>query len=233
MQIFMDGTGSRDFAPDLIRASVVFSYHADSYDEALKGGVEMVKNYIDTLASATDFKADEFKTRAYSVIEQFHTAKIEPKTEEDLKKNLQRRISDGFFFSQYMKLEFDYDKERLARLLAVSSKIEGAPRLHVEFDLKDIDAKQRDLLPEAYEDARLKAEKLAEAAGKGLRDCVRVEIDKPSVERSGYFGADRMMAKAANIGSEIEDEIKTIDETFRPDDITLSKTISCIWETHN
>ena len=46
------------------------------------------------------------------------------------------------------------------------------------------------------------------------------------------FGGERMMAKRAGIsGAEIEEEIKTIDETFQPDDITLSKTISCVWET--
>ena len=234
MQIFMDGTGSRDFAPDLIRGSVTFTFRATTYDEALKGGVERVKNFIDTLASATDFKAEDFKTRAYSVREEFHIAKIDPKTEADLEKNLQRRISDGFSFSQYAYIEFDYDKERLVRLLAVSSKVEGAPRMHIDFDLKDIEAKRRDLLAAAYEDARLKAEALATAAGKNLRDCVRVNIDTPAMDHGGYFGGERMMAKRAGIsGAEIEEEIKTIDETFQPDDITLSKTISCIWETSN
>ena len=32
---------------------------------------------------------------------------------------------------------------------------------------------------------------------------------------------------------ELEQEIKNIDETFKPDDITISKEISCVWETNN
>jgi uncharacterized protein YggE len=67
MQIFMNGRGEKDFAPDQIVASATFNYHASTYDEALKGGVEKVKNYIDSIAETTDFKSENFKTKAYSV----------------------------------------------------------------------------------------------------------------------------------------------------------------------
>lgn len=232
MQIFMNGQAQKDFAPDLIRASATFSFHADSYNEALMGGVEMVKNYIQQIAEGTDFSFDDFKTRAYAVREQFHTNRIEPKTEEDLKKNLQQRVSDGFFFSQYAYLEFDYDKERLAKLLVLSSRIPNAPRLNIDFSLKDIESKKRELIADAYEDAKKKAEALANAAQKNLRDCVRVEID--AAPQSARYEGDFAMAKRANVFSEeMKQELKNIDETFKPDDITVSKQISCVWETSN
>ena len=60
MQIFMNGRGEKDFAPDQIRASVNFNFHAMTYDEALKGGVEKVKNYIEVISEATDFQARGF-----------------------------------------------------------------------------------------------------------------------------------------------------------------------------
>lgn len=234
MQIFMNGYAEKDFAPDQIRASVTFRYHADTYDEALKGGVGVVKAYANIITDATDFTFDDIKTRAYSVVERTHVNRIEPKSKSDLEKNLQKTVSDGFFFSQYAYLEFDYDKERLAKLLAITSKIPNAPALHIDFALKDERGKKRKLIAAAYEDAKKKAEALAAAADKNLRDCVRVEIDQ-----TGIRGVDRsgiMYDKAARIGSNvdsIEQEIKNIDETFKPDDITLSKTISCVWETSN
>ena len=233
MQIFVNGQGEKDFAPDQIKASVNFNFHAMTYDEALKGGVEKVKNYIESISEVTDFKPEDFKTRAYFIREGFHINSLEPQTEADLGKNLQKRVSDGFFFSQFAYLEFDYDKMRLAKLLAISSKISNAPMLHIDFGLKDVASKQRELIASAYEDAKKKAEALAVAANKNLRDCVRVEIDSV---RNGVMG-DMGLAKSVRFGSApmqgLEQEIKNIDETFKPDDITISKEISCVWETSN
>ena len=234
MQIFMNGYSERDFAPDQIIASATFHFHAASYDEALKGGVEKVKNYIKHLTELTDFRSDDFKTRAYSVVERFHTNRIEPKTVDDLDKNLQKRVSDGFFFSQFICLEFDYDKQRLAKLLAISSEDKNAPMLNIDFSLKDVNSKVNELIPAAYEDAKKKAEALASAAGKNLRDCVRVDIDQTAASRDMMYGAPiekRMSVRGA--ADDFEQQIKNIDETFKPDDITLSKTISCVWETSN
>ena len=159
---------------------------------------------------------------------------MEPQTEADLGKNLQKRVSEGFFFSQFAYLEFDYDKKRLAKLLAISSKIPNAPMLHIDFELKDVASKQRELIATAYKDAKKKAEALAAAANKNLRDCVRVEIDPVRNGGGGVMG-DMMLEKSTRFGSaqmkELEQEIKNIDETFKPDDITISKEISCVWET--
>jgi len=234
MQIFMNGRGEKDFAPDQIIASVTFNYHASTYDEALRGGVEKVKNYIDSIAETTDFKFEDFKTKAYSVQERFHINRLDPKTEADLDRNLQKRISDGFFFTQFACLEFDYDKMRLAKLLATSSKIPNAPMLHIDFALKDIESKKRELISVAYEDAKKKAEALAVAANKNLRDCVRVEIDYvPHNEMRGDMMFEEAVAFRGAPMDDFEQQIKNIDETFKPDNITLSKEISCVWETSN
>ncbi len=237
MQIFMNGQAEKDFAPDQIKASVNFNFHASTYDEALKGGVEKVKNYIDNISEATDFKPEDFKTRAYLIQEKFRTVMVSPQDGFDLEKldgNLSKRVSEGFFFSQFTYLEFDYDKMRLAKLLAISSKIPNAPMLHIDFGLKDVASKQRELIADAYEDAKKKAEVLATTANKNLRDCVRVEIDHVYDDNNLYM-AEREYSGA--IGSapmqELEQEIKNIDETFKPNDITISKVISCVWETSN
>lgn len=229
----MNGKGEKDFAPDQISISVTFSHHASTYEEALKGGVEKVKSYINGILDATDFKPENFKTRAYSVVEKFHTNEIEPQTMEDLDKNLRRRVSDGFDFTQYANLEFDYDKTRLAKLLVISSQIPNAPMLHINFELKDIEARKRELIPLAYENAKKKAEALAAAAGKNLRDCVRVDIDSAL---NGNMREGAVYSKSAvfgDIDDDFEQQVKNIDETFKPDDITLSKEISCVWETSN
>ena len=238
MQIFVSGYANRDVAPDQIVASVTFSAHEDTYDEALKTGVKTVKEYLEFIAENTDFDINDFKTHSYNIRESFHYNTLEAKTEDDLNKQLRKRVSDGFFFSQYAYVEFDYDKNKLSQLLVLTSKTPNAPAFHIDFALKDRSAIQRDLLGEAYENARLKAETLATAAGKHLRDCVRVTIDGTS----GYsdygvgYNAKRssVMYDSAIMASEretINEEIKAIDDSFHPDDIPVSKSIDCTWET--
>ena len=233
MQIFVSGEAKRAIEPDQITASVVFELHADTYDDALHNGVLAVRDYLQFIQDNTDFKVEDFKTHAYSIHERFHTNRIDPKTMADLDKNLTKTVSDGFFFSQYAYVEFDFNRERLARLLALTSKQENAPRFHIDFGLKDPKAYQRGLIGEAYHDAQRKAETLAAASDKHLRDCVRVDIDSVSTDLDrGYEGGLRMCkASASYDASRVEDEIKAIDETFQPDPINISKSISCVWET--
>ena len=232
MQIFVTGDAKRGIEPDQITASVVFEAHADTYDDALHEGVQGVRDYLHFIEDNTDFRVEDFKTNSYSIHERFHTNRIDPKTMEDLDKNLTKTVSDGFFFSQYAYVEFDFNRERLARLLALTSKQENAPRFHIEFGLKDPKAYQRGLIGEAYHDAQRKAETLAAAADKHLRDCVRVDIDKvaaaPQYELEGNM---RFAAKASYNAERVEEEIKAIDETFQPDPIYISKSIGCVWET--
>ena len=123
---------------------------------------------------------------------------------------------------------------RLAKLLAISSKISNAPMLHIDFVLKDVESKKRELISVAYNDAKKKAEALAVAANKNLRDCVRVEIDHiPHNEMRGDMMFEKTAALRGAPVDDFEQQVKNIDETFKPDDITLSKEISCVWETSN
>ena len=232
MQIFVQGYASRDVAPDQITASVTFSLKRDTYDQALAEGVQSVKDYLQFIEENTDFKASDFKTRAYVIRENFITNHLDAKSIEDLDKKLTKTISDGFTFSQYAFVEFDYDKSRLSQLLVLTSKKPDAPHFHIDFGLKDRSAVQRELLGDAYNAAKAKAESLAGAAGKHLRDCIRVQID--SVDSGGYGALDGAVYKSASrAGSDysVEQQIRTIDETFHPDDITVSKSIDCVWET--
>lgn len=231
MQIFTNGYGEKTFAPNQIVTSVIFNFRANTYDEALHGGVKKVKDYVNYIAETTDFKPGDFRTNSYSVREQFHINKLDPKSEADLDKNLQKRVSDGFFFTQSAHLNFDYDKTRLAKLLAITSKIPNAPMLNINFTLKDTEAKKRELIALAYEDAKQKAETLALAASKILKDCIRVEIDNlPHHGVEENMMLDRKMSFRGTMAEDISQQIRNIDETFKPDDIILSKTISCTWE---
>ena len=230
MQIFVSGSARKEFAPDQVVASATFSYHAGTYQEALDGGVRKVKDFINTIVENTDFTANDFKTRTYSIHERFITNRIEAKSVEDLDKKLEKRVSDGFYFSQNVSIVFDYDRERLAKLMTVSSRTPSAPMLYFRFELKDVEAKRKELISVAYADALSKAEALAVAANKNLRDCVRVDIDGGAPRETGL-----MMRGAAKFSQDgdFKETLQNIDETFKPENIELAKSISCVWETSN
>lgn len=233
MQIFMNGEASRDYAPDEVLLSVTFENRADTYDEALRGGVEKVSNYIAKIKEVVGLTNDVFKTRAYNVAERKHVNEIKAETEADLDKNLRRVVSEGFFFRQYVELKIDYDRDRLAKIMVATSMIENAPQIRVIFGLKHTPERRRELIGDAYNDAKSKAEALAYAAGKHLRDCVRVDLDKVINEHQFDYANCRTMSKTSRAIDiqNYNETIKKIDESFRPDDITVSKTISCVWET--
>ena len=230
MQIFVSGSARKEFAPDQVVASATFSYHAGTYQEALDGGVRKVKDFINTIIDNTNFEANDFKTRTYSIREHFITNRIEAKSVEDLDKKLEKRVSDGFYFSQNISIVFDYDRERLAKLMTVSSRTPSAPMLYFRFELKDVEAKRKELISIAYADALSKAEALAVAANKNLRDCVRVDIDGSAPRETGL-----MMRGAAKFSQDgdFKETLQNIDETFKPENIELTKSIGCVWETSN
>ncbi len=228
MKITVTGHSEKAFAPDQIQASTTFKFHADSYAEALQGGVERVRNFITQIAAVTDFEAKDFKTYAYTIQERFHINQIAPTKPSNLDQNLQKRVSDGFFFTQYAHLEFNYDKVRLAKLLAIASQISDAPHLQVNFQLKNPAAKQLELIAEAYQDAQQKARTLADAAKQTLGECLQADLDR-SLETPKYIERSATMFGATP--SENEQLLLGIDETFQPDDIVLSKDIFCTWET--
>lgn len=230
MQIFVSGSARKEFAPDQVIASATFSYHAGTYQEALDGGVRKVRDFINTIIDNTDLEANDFRTRTYSIREHFITNRIEAKSVEDLDKKLEKRVSDGFYFSQNVSVVFDYDRERLAKLMTVSSRTPSAPMLYLRFELKDVEAKRKELISIAYADALSKAEALAVAANKNLRDCVRVDIDGSAPRETGL-----MMRGAAKFSQDgdFKETLQNIDETFKPENIELTKSISCVWETSN
>ena len=233
MQIFMKGEASRDYAPDEVLLTATFEYRADTYDEALRGGVEKVSSYIEKIKEVGDLKPEDFKTRAYSVAERKHINEIKAENEADLDKNLRKIVSEGFFFRQFVSLATAYDRDRLAKIMIATSMIEEAPQIQMSFGLKRTEDRRRELIGDAYNDAKSKAEALAHAAGKHLRDCIRVDLD--NVENNpGFEGAQYKRVGTSTRAMDMtsfNETIKKIDESFSPDDITVKKTISCVWET--
>lgn len=215
MEIIVQGKGVEYFTPNEIILSMNFYKKGNSYEEVLNSGVMSVQNFINNILLSNGFNKEDMKTRNFVV------------REEQKYDNMTRQYSsDGFSFSQIATIKFDYDKEKLANIMEQLSKLDNAPQCHVDFGVKDEKECRRQILAKAYKDAELQAQAIAEASGKTLTQCAKIDF-KPFtttyVSQSNFEG-EMMYAKAERAGT-----ATTIMNTFTPEDIELSETLYCLW----
>ncbi len=219
MEIVVKGTGSAFYTPDEVTINFDFIIKGDSYEEVLDMGTKNVYDFIRDLLIPMNFKKEDLKTRNFVI-------------REENRYNEQTRRYDfaGYSYNQHAKLVFDYDENLLADLMDNLARLACPPKAIVNFGVKDQKECRKDVLGRAYNDALSQAEAIALAAGKNLKDCVKVDFQPMS---AGYFsntfldGQVMYSAKASHGMGTAE----IITNIFTPEDIELSETLYCHWTT--
>ena len=180
-------------------------------------GVKSVQKFVNELLLQNGFTTEDMKTRNFVV-------------REDQKYDEVTRtyLFDGFSFNQNATLKFDYNKERMAKIMEDLSILDNAPTCQINFGVKDAKECKRKILSKAYKEAESQAQAIAEAAGKSLKQCVKVDFKPFTTEYVSQttFDSDMMYAKSARLGA-----APAIINTFTPEDIELSETLYCLWIT--
>lgn len=217
MEIVVQGKGVEYFTPDEVILNISFNTKDQSYEEALSNGVKNVEKFVNELLLQNGFTADDMKTRNFVV-------------KEDKKYNEMTRtyIFDGFSFNQNATLKFDYNKERMAKIIEAFSKLENAPSCQINFGVKDAKECKGKIIAKAYKEAELQAQAIASAAGKSLKQCVKVDFKPFTTEYFSQSNLDTnmMYANDTRLGA-----VPAIINTFTPEDIELSETLYCLWIT--
>ena len=215
MDIYVNATGKKYYKPNQITLNFDFNCKNNDYETALSFGVENVTNYV-LFLEKQGFKKEDIKTLSFRVTESKIYNEVTRKYEKD-----------GYLFQQRANLTFDYNMEKLSKLMEETSKQKNPPVYYINFNLKDDKTADEEILAIAYNEAEFQAQAIAKASGKQLKECVKVSFEpfenvhiSPTVyEREGCF------AKAAAIGSTSEQ----IQQTFVPEDILVSKKIYCLF----
>lgn len=217
MEIIVQGKGTKYFTPNEVILNISFNIKGQSYEEALSNGVKNVQKFVNELLLQNGFTTNDMKTRNFVV-------------KEDEKYNEMTRtyIFDGFSFNQNATLKFDYNKERMAKIIEAFSKLDNAPSCKINFKVKDEKECKRKIIAKAYKDAELQAQAIAEAAGKSLKQCVKVDFKPFTTDciSQSAINSDMMYAKDTRF-----DATSAIINTFTPEDIELSETLYCLWIT--
>lgn len=217
MEIIVEGKGNAFVTPNEVILNLNFYIKGPSYNEVLTLGVNNVQNFINELLIPLGFNVDDMKTRNIIIRE-----------EEKYDEISKTYIKDGFTYNQEATLKFDYNKNIIARIIENISLLKNPPTFKVNFSVKNKKECQKQILKLAYQNAQNQAQTIAEAAGKTLKQCIKVDFKPFNTEyiSPSNFNSELMLEKSL-----YKTTAQTIINTFTPEDIELSETLYCLWIT--
>lgn len=215
MEIIVQGKGVEYFSPNEVVLNINFNTKGVTYEEVLGEGTKNVELFVNEVLLKNGFKSEDMKTRNFVIREETKYNEVTRTYEKN-----------GFSFNQLAILKFDYNKELIAKLMVLLSKLENAPMCKIDFGVKDEKECKRKILSKAYEDAEIQAQAIADASGKTLKYCQKVDFKPFTTDyiSKARYGEDLMYAEAKMSGA-----AQTIVNSFTPEDIELSETLYCLW----
>ncbi len=225
MDITVEGIGKKVYTPDEVEINLNFYTRADSYEGALEKGTANVKIFINDILEKMNFNKEIMKTRNFRVYE-------EKKYDYDKK----IYIKLGYAYTQQANIKFDYSMNTIAEFMDMVSKLKNPPKYQLAFNVKDIKRCKDEVLAEAYNKAKDKAEIIAKAAGKELKECVKTDFrpfEERVTSRSSLNSQDMYMGKESSIdGVKYGGVQETIQTIFTPEDVEITETLYCLWITN-
>lgn len=230
MDIIVEGIGKKFYTPDEVEINLDFYTRADSYEGALEKGTKNVELFINDILEKMNFNKEIMKTRSFRVYEE---------KQYDYDKKIYIKL--GYAYTQQANIKFDYSMNTIAEFMDRLSKLENPPKYHLAFNVKDIKKCKDEVLSEAYNKAKDKAETIAKAAGKELKECVKTDFrpfEERVISRSSLNSQDMYMEKEMSIDGAkfgmakrtgVQETIQTI---FTPEDVEIIETLYCLWITN-
>ena len=222
MEIIVEGKGRKFYKPDEVMVDLQFYNKNSSYELALKEGVKSIELFIKNVLEELNFSKEDLKTRSFRVYE-----------ENKYDYNEKIYVHDGFAYTQSANIKFDYNIEIMSKLMDMISKMKNPPKYTIVFNVKDEQSVKSEVLKEAYNKAKERAEAIAIAAGKTLKECVKTDFrpfeeyvnSNTRINQMDYEKSINMVDRAS-INTE-----QIITNTFTPEDIEISETLYCLWTT--
>ena len=214
--ITVKGIGKASAVPDLVVLSIGLESRDMDYGEAMNAASENIDR-LNAALEQTGFEKKAVKTTSFHV----HTD-YDYRSRED---GSDKRVFAGYVVSHRLKVEFDLDSKRLAKVLAAVSSCLANPQVSISFTVKDTASINEEMLRSATANAKRKAEILCEASGMELGALLSIDYNwgelnvcsNTRYEMTEDCLAAPMMPRGEGIDME-------------PDDIDVSDTATFVWE---
>ncbi len=214
--ICVTGKGTLKLRPDLTRLTITLQGTDADYGAVLQRSAEDTET-LRTVLAGLGFARETLKTVQFDVDTVYEGYQDE--------KGVYRNRFTGYQFQHTLKLEFPIDDRLLGRALYELAHCGAKPEFHIAYTLSDPESAKSALLSKAVHDARAKAETLAAAAGVALGG-IR-SIDYSMEQLNMEVRPMRKLAMADNCAVE---SAGRYDMNITPDDISVSDTVTVLWE---
>lgn len=213
--ITIKGIGKLSLKPDQVVVSLTLKATDKNYDKTMDTAAKHLEQLRGALVEI-GFAKDDLKTTNFNVGTEYES-------ERDKTGNY-KRIFIGYSVTHQLKLEFDFDSQRLSQTLGAIAACIAEPELNVQFTVKDKESVNAALLESACVNAKAKAGILAKASGVTLGDLISIDYNWGElhlVSPTQYDMEDACMRLSSAAPTSIEIE---------PDDIDISDSVTFVWE---
>lgn len=213
--ITIKGMGKISVKPDLIVISMTLETENKEYDKTMELAsekIEILNNSLENIG----FEKNSVKTTKFNVRTNYESVKN--------KDGVYKSEFCGYVCNHNLKVEFDFDTKRLAKVISTISKCLAKPELSISFTVKDPSIINRELLISATENAKQKAESLCEASNVKLGELVSIDYkwgELNILSDTDYRIESRLMMMS---------EASLANVEISPDDINLSDSATFVWE---
>ena len=214
--ITVKGTGSISVKPDLTVLTLELKSHQHDYDKTMELAAESVKTLQDAVESV-GFDKKDLKTTSFNI-----STKYESYRDKDM--NYLNRFN-GYLCEQGLKIEFDFDMKILSKVLTAIAKTSLDPQLNIQFSVKDKSVVSEELLINATENARRKAEVLARAAGVSLGDLISIDYNWGELH---LYSQTSYALRENRLNMDLLSSPDVV-----PDDIAVNDTVIYVWEINH
>ena len=166
--ITVKGTGNVSARPDYIILSLNIETLSKTYDRAMSEAAERIER-LQGAAVRVGYRKEVLKTTSFDVQTRYENVK-------DRQGNYKREFA-GYACTYRLKLAFDFDSKQLAKVISAIADCGAQPELSIAFTVKNPARVSEELLINATENARAKAEILCKASGNTLVSKVEVRHD--------------------------------------------------------
>ena len=213
--IKITGKGKLSVKPDIIRLNMTMEESYKEYEATLSQSSETTK-ILKELFVSLGFKKDDLKTRSFDIDTKYESYKAK---DQSWKKRL-----IGYTYTHHMLIELDADNKKLGKILYALAHSVITPEISIEYTVSDPEKHKDELLKNAIEDSKHKAEVLATAADVELGDIVFIDyswdeinfVSEP-IQNFAFANAEKTTGR---IGYDIYIEA---------DDIDVTDTVTVIW----
>lgn len=209
-EITIRGIGKLTAKPDFVIITIGLEKINQNYAIGYKQFACDMKN-LQKVAEEVGFSKEELKTNGISSSQ--HQEYIKGKY-----------VPMGYSFASSLNLSFDFDPERLGKVLEKLSKSEIKPNINIRFTVKNKEEIKNQLLAAAAQDAKKKAEILCSAFGTKLGQLLKINYNWDVIDI--YSNMKYEMSDCCLGSAPCNDDV--ID--FTPEDIDLTDDAAFVWE---